>query len=1131
MIHTNRIRKSKKKLQYGGQLYDILPEYKDGFVEYKGPDTGIILNTAIQLQQQYDNILKEKKEALKSIRDAKVHTIYNGLKTQLSDEILNANKNLLERSNNDILSPIYSQGILNVVDEKMNGKEWTAALGNSPQLEEYETNKQRMLEKGNVQNYDDPNLPVYNEMLKGNNIYNPFVPRGIYETPNYDAAFDAMAKNFPEEELTSFLPVKITDDKGNVTYAPFDVIKMEAKIKSTPGLNERYKTLVDNFYTTAEGASFARKVAQDIGLPPNPDGSVDMNNPILKDAYNKQVLAMMNRAAIRNQSYKEESTITTLAGQERMAEFNQQMDYNAAVKQADIDIKRNEWEKEQELERYKAETARINATNGNSGSNDTSGASGKTTPKGKAQETNYGLLSGAETAYSTKVDLSFEEDNKVNYNTYKVGVVRAEEKYKQSMNTAVKAISSNNILITNKDGAAFGNYDNTNKNIMYEDLVNYYDLHNSLEGLNINFEGGNNSSMQYELETNVKNLLVEKKLKASSIETLNSIHKNAFEKLKQVTKSDGTKLYMQVNNNPNALYDKLNHTIVTLSSSGELIVVDINKSAFKGSSIEDIAKNVTFTPIKKDDNGVTIAGEDIKDDNIASGKINFLVSNGYYKRASYSTSYGNVQEDFTAKYKSLTPTQIAEVDRAYLLSEEYKKANEASTKDINAQIANKPGIAGDVIRKLNDVAKTSALYKITNQEIISIPNQLTTKQTDKNGDYFDRMRGVVQTMINAPDNINLSVYELNSEDKEKGISPTYYEALKEKSKKFIDDSRFTASPTVILYGVAKNDKIGGCFYGKIAYDITSVMKNQGEKNQEKIDDITSLVEGSGNKLTIQEGIDGNTYLIDNNSFLVKSEVANKAIFDRELGVGDESTGVNNQYNLLLKGFNDTELTILKIDTYSSTNDIHVEKHVDDNYNIDYRIYWKDINGTNEYTKCTTLSEVAKLTYEYNINLQKLNTTVEQNPYLSSINPNNSTNAVQNQLLLTAYSNLVQPLQYQTIKNKSDRTTYMSSPSAKLYYDVSTGNNTSEVSFIVAKDDKTHANYLLLKAIREISNVDTEISGVITKVANPVSIEDTTTEIDSSKFSNVQNNILKRYFGNDVTVIYRNNKLIISRKTK
>ena len=43
MIHTNRIRKSKKKLQYGGQLYDILPEYKDGFVDYKACQRGLIM--------------------------------------------------------------------------------------------------------------------------------------------------------------------------------------------------------------------------------------------------------------------------------------------------------------------------------------------------------------------------------------------------------------------------------------------------------------------------------------------------------------------------------------------------------------------------------------------------------------------------------------------------------------------------------------------------------------------------------------------------------------------------------------------------------------------------------------------------------------------------------------------------------------------------------------------------------------------------------------------------------------------------------------------------------------------------------------------------------------------------------
>ena len=67
------------------------------------------------------------------------------------------------------------------------------------------------------------------------------------------------------------------------------------------------------------------------------DGSVDMNNPTLKDAYNKQVLAMMNRAAIRNQSYKETGTITTLAGQERWSEFQQQAEMKAAETQAELD--------------------------------------------------------------------------------------------------------------------------------------------------------------------------------------------------------------------------------------------------------------------------------------------------------------------------------------------------------------------------------------------------------------------------------------------------------------------------------------------------------------------------------------------------------------------------------------------------------------------------------------------------------------------------------------------------------------------------------------------------------------------------------------------------------------------------
>lgn len=1146
MIHTNRIRKSKKKLQYGGQLYDILPEYKDGFVGYKGVDSGIILNTAVQLQKQYDDILNEKKEALKSIRDAKVHTIYNGLKTQLSEDILNANKNLLERSNNDVLSPIYSQGIMNVVDEKMNGREWTAALGNSPQLEEYETNKQRMLEKGNVQNYDDPNLPVYNEMVKGNNIYNPFVPRGIFETPNYDAAFDAMAKEFPEEELTSFLPVKITDDKGNVTYAPFDVIKMDAKIKGTPGLNARYETLLNNFYTTAEGASFARKVAQDLGLPPNPDGSVDMNNPTLKDAYNKQVLAMMNRAAIRNQSYKETGTITTLAGQERWSEFQQQAEMKAAETQARLDQDAYFKQKELDLERDKLDQK------GDAAANKGSGTTGTTSKKGKPDEPSYGLLGDMSTGITSTASYSIKEDNDVNYSTYKVGVVRAEEKYKSKLKTYSEDtdISATNISISSKEPGLYitKSYDNTNKPTMYENLVDYYDKYNSLTGLDINFDGNDNDAKQLQtLENHVKDLLVEKKLKESSQETLTNINSTAFEKLKQVKDGTAKQLYVPVNGFPNALYDNKTNTIVTLTDAGQLLVVDVNKYPKSNNGKADIPAIISSVNAgivaPSDVTGVSIAGDQDKTTFMADAKISFLVKNGYYN-APLKQQYNKITGEPipirggytntaipTEKYKNLNEIQKAEIDRAFLLSDDYKEANKRVTQDFEAKYYGVSGLKADVIRKLNEVSKASATYQITDQTISSIPNELTTKQTSDNDRYFSQMQQVKQTMINSPGNLNLSVYELNTEKKDAGITPTYYDALVTKSKALVKDGKFTASPTIIFDGVTRDDKIGACFYGSIAYDVSEYYKGSSEKAATTKEELQNKVSNSDNKLRIETGVDGKTYLIDNRKFLVRSEVANQALFDKELTESDDSKGVAKQYNLLTQGFANNELTIFKLDTYSSTNDVHIEKHIDNNYNTNYRVYWKDINGKNEYSTYDNLAEVAKVTYEYNMGLQKLNNTIESSPYFVSQNTDGSAakNAVQNRILLNTYSNLVSPLQYQTYPGKVERDKYLSDASSKLYYKTTATQGASQVEFTVSNDNK-QANYLLLKAISEIANTENIENGIVKKVPTPIKEADIfTTDIDSSSFNNFQKKLLKKYFGSNVNITYKNNTLTISQK--
>lgn len=48
--------------QYGGQVYDILPPYKRGFVEYSGVNSDVVLRTSQMLQAQYERDEEIKKE-------------------------------------------------------------------------------------------------------------------------------------------------------------------------------------------------------------------------------------------------------------------------------------------------------------------------------------------------------------------------------------------------------------------------------------------------------------------------------------------------------------------------------------------------------------------------------------------------------------------------------------------------------------------------------------------------------------------------------------------------------------------------------------------------------------------------------------------------------------------------------------------------------------------------------------------------------------------------------------------------------------------------------------------------------------------------------------------------------------
>ena len=189
------------------------------------------------------------------------------------------------------------------------------------------------------------------------------------------------------------------------------------------------------------------------------------------------------------------------------------------------------------------------------------------------------------------------------------------------------------------------------------------------------------------------------------------------------------------------------------------------------------------------------------------------------------------------------------------------------------------------------------------------------------------------------------------------------------------------------------------------------------------------------------------------------------------------------------------------------------------------MYWSDINGEKNYQEFTNLSDVAKVTYNYNKELQQLDNIATNHPNLVNINTNTPMTATQNQMLVSVYSNIVQPTQYQAYSNASDRKEYLSKPESKLFYKP-TSSNTLE--FIISPDSNVAASSYLLKTIREISNIQSNTNGIRVNIDPNLDTQDKSKPLDSTNFTTLQKDILRKYFGSDVIITYNNHKLTISR---
>ena len=1135
MIDIKKLRKSKRKMQFAGQLYDVIPDVKPSFAEYTPLDKNIYFNITAQLQSQYDKLIAKKEDALKAIKDEKVHSIYNPLKQQIATEILAANDNLLKESNYDVLNPTYSQGIYDAVNKKLYGNEWMAAIGNTPQIEDYEKSKQAMLSQGNVENYDDPNINRYNEMLSGKNLYNPFTNRGIFRTPDYDEEFDGMIKNFTPDELVTFKP--ITGEDGSIE--PFDVVKIESKIMSDENLRLKFETLRNNYFTTQAGASFARKVAKTNGYQINDDGSINYNQAGLKDKLNQEFTKMINDAAIRNQYYKEEQSITQLQG--KLSAYNNLMDNQAALQRAAMDIEA----------RKEIAQMRQNSESG------TTKSSGK---KGDKKD-------GEENTSDTEIEMGripqqitkSENDKLINSQPLSIkqqGVVpsvpymEAEMSKQKSIVEYEKSIESTSSSIFRPNSSEIYTVDGQWKDAktITQNLVDYYDKHNTLIGFKLKRNAIQvNDEELNRMNSQIEGLLVKKKETESKQSTLNQINKTAFDKL-VATKRDNNNP-----NNPTFKYIAFKH--LSVSKQQELInffppdtnlkdiYVDIDKNYLiryntDKNQIEYIAgttANQTKTAQNKPA-GIqwTTMGE-IKGESYDEHFKRWLVRNhkGYI---SYGSPASVLDYRFSESYNHLTDSAKAELQRKFMISDDYKKYIKKVNSDVEDELGKRPAIEQEIFRNLNAASKDLTKLQISDVELVSLPNEATMPSTGTsetgNVRYFAELSQITD-FITSADSLQLNVYEFNAEkDNKTGISPVDYRSFQQSVETQVskdadswgwDNYNVSAltSPKLLIDAAGRVDGIGGVFKGSIYYDITNVKDVGGNKDRSDINEFVKAHSDNYEIITQNK----NTYVkVKNKQILINNELANKVMYEAKYG-RDTADQLGKTYELVTKGFNDYNVTTLDLDAYATTSNIKVERIYDEKGNANYRVFYNDINNEAKMQVYNNLAEVAETVQFINTTSKELDINIQN----SNLILNNSTTGKglttpQNSTLSNIYRNII--VGHMALEKKDTKFKEKKQDLARIYYDSLLTGNT-----LTFNNNKDNGNKYIISTAWAINNLINYSEGTSTYKDGYNKDNPTNFNLTYKRASSIQQKMIKQLYGREVDLIYNDNKLTVQDAAK
>lgn len=293
--------KKNKKYQFGGNLYNMIPDFK--FFSYKPfyaeKDINTMGNIATQLQNVYDKRLEQKQAAFKAINDMSLNPLYKNMKQDMVQGLMKE----LDNGKDMITSDVYARKLIDVVGKTMADPKLEVAKANTEAYDIWQEEMQTLSQQGKYNESFDPNRQIYDRMKKGEGLYDVWDYKRIAPYFDYNAKLVDIATKVKEIKSISHEEINKYDWwLEKITEVPKDKVASFLQAQR------------DGFLESAEGQTFKRVVAKKHNLKLDSNGN-PIEDQLFKDKINQEFATLVSGIAA-GVSYKsvESAEIVTNRG-------------------------------------------------------------------------------------------------------------------------------------------------------------------------------------------------------------------------------------------------------------------------------------------------------------------------------------------------------------------------------------------------------------------------------------------------------------------------------------------------------------------------------------------------------------------------------------------------------------------------------------------------------------------------------------------------------------------------------------------------------------------------------------------------------------------------------------------------